>query len=102
MAFFIEDSKYQKFFYYSQFFNATKLTQPNVCTTSAWINHWAPLIIPLFCFPPWSFSQLLRLSAGKGRLSKYSFSDAKLPASPAGWRFWCLVSEKNTCLDIPK
>jgi len=33
---------------------------------------------------------------------KYSFSDAKLPASPAGWRFWRLVSEKNTCAGIPK
>ncbi len=28
-------------------------------------------------------------------LPKYSFSDAKL-------RFWCLVSEKNTCVGIPK
>jgi hypothetical protein len=28
-------------------------------------------------------------------LPKYSFSDAKL-------RFWCLVSEKNTCVAIPK
>jgi len=61
----------------------------------------APLITPL-CFPTWAFSQLLRLASGKGRLPKYSFSDAKLPASPAGWRFWCLVSEKNTCVGIPK
>ncbi len=30
-----------------------------------------------------------------GRLPKHSFSDAKL-------RFWCLVSEKNTCVGIPK
>jgi hypothetical protein len=28
-------------------------------------------------------------------LPKYSFSDAKLC-------FWCLVSEKNTCVGIPK
>ncbi len=28
-------------------------------------------------------------------LPKYSFSDAKL-------RFWRLVSEKNTCVSIPK
>jgi hypothetical protein len=28
-------------------------------------------------------------------LPKYSFSDAKL-------RFWCLVSENNTCVGIPK
>jgi len=35
-------------------------------------------------------------------LPKYSFSDAKFPASPAGWRFWRLVSEKNTCVGIPK
>ena len=28
-------------------------------------------------------------------LPKYSFSDAKL-------RFWCLISEKNTCVGIPK
>ena len=27
-------------------------------------------------------------------LPKYSFSDAKL-------RFWCLISEKNTCVGIP-
>ncbi len=60
----------------------------------------APLITP-FCFPTWAFSQLLRLPAGKGRFPKYSFSDAKLPASPAGWRFWRLVSEKNTCVGIP-
>jgi len=63
--------------------------------------YWAPLINP-FCFPTWVFFQLLRLSAGKDRLPKYSFSNAKLPASPAGWRFWCLVSEKNTCVGIPK
>ena len=62
---------------------------------------WAPLITP-FCFSTWAFSQLLRLPAGKGKLPKYSFSDAKLPASAAGWRFWCLVSEKNTCVGIPK
>jgi len=30
------------------------------------------------------------------------FSDAKLLASPAGWRFWRLVSEKNTFVGIPK
>jgi len=35
-------------------------------------------------------------------LPKYSFSEAKLPASPPGWRFWRLVSEKNTYVDIPK
>jgi len=29
---------------------------------------------------------------------KYSFSDAKLPASPADWRFWRLVSEKIPAL----
>jgi len=54
----------------------------------------APLITP-FCFPTWAFSQLLRLPAGKGRFPKYSFSDAK-------FRFWRLVSEKNTCVGIPK
>ena len=26
----------------------------------------------------------------------------KLPASPAVWRFWHLVSGKNTCVGIPK
>ncbi len=61
----------------------------------------APLITP-FCFPIRAFFQLLLLPAGKGRLPKYSFSDAKLPASPAGWRFWHLVSEKYTCVGIPK
>jgi len=40
--------------------------------------------------------------ASKGRLPTYSFSDAKLPVSPAGWLFWRLVSEKNTCVGIPK
>jgi len=35
-------------------------------------------------------------------LPKYLFSDAKLPASPAGRRFWRLVSEKNICVGIPK
>jgi len=53
----------------------------------------APLKTP-FCFPTWAFSQLLRLPASKGRLPKYSFSDAKL-------RFWWLVSEKNICVGIP-
>jgi len=33
---------------------------------------------------------------------KYSFSDAKLPASPVGRRFWRLVFEKNTSVGIPK
>jgi len=62
---------------------------------------WAPPITP-FCFPAWAFPQLLRLPASKGRLPKYSFGDAKLSASPAGWRFWRIVSKKNTCVGIPK
>jgi len=66
-----------------------------------WVILWAPLITP-FCFQTWAFFQLLRLLASKDRLPKYSFSDAKLPAWPAGWRFWHLVSEKNTCVGIPK
>jgi len=61
----------------------------------------APLITP-FCFRTWAFSQLLCLPVFKGRLPKHSFSDARLPALPAGWRFWWLVFEKNTCVGIPK
>jgi len=35
-------------------------------------------------------------------LPKYSFSDAKHPTTPEDWLFWRLVSEKNTCVGIPK
>ena len=52
-------------------------------------------------FPNWGFFPA-SAPAWPAKAGSHSFSDAKLPASPAGWRFWRLVSEKNTCVGIPK